>query len=78
MMAGAWWPLALVLVLVLVLAAVLAAMAWSRRSRPVPAVSAVPAEALEADPAVALLRERYARGEIDTAEFEERQGFLRY
>ena len=72
MMTGAWWP---PVVLLLVLAAVLAAMAWSRRPR---AVTAVPATALEADPAVALLRERYARGEIDTAEFEERQGFLRY
>jgi uncharacterized membrane protein len=31
-----------------------------------------------ADPAVLTLRDRYARGEVSTEEFEERQGFLRY
>jgi uncharacterized membrane protein len=69
------WPLALLTVMVL-LSAGLVAMARSRRTAlTAPAAGQV---AGLADPAVLTLRDRYARGEVSTEEFEERQGFLRY
>ncbi|MGN6613131.1 MAG: SHOCT domain-containing protein [Angustibacter sp.] len=80
-MAGAsWWPLWWVL-LVLVVGAVVALVVLSTRPRTTP--PAGPHAPLTGhgppagDPAEALLRERYARGEIDQAEYDERLARLR-
>jgi putative membrane protein len=77
---ASWWPLWW-LVLVLVVGAVVALVVLSTRPRTThptnlqaPATGQAPQAA---DPAEALLRERYARGEIDQAEYDERLGRLR-
>ena len=80
-MGGAsWWPLWWVL-LVLVVVAVVALVVLSTRPRTThPAGSPPPPTGhgpQAGDPAEALLRERYARGEIDQAEYDERLARLR-
>lgn len=59
LMHAVWW-------LVLIVA-ILAMIRWTTRSGP------YGAQPPEEDRAIAILRERYARGEIDKAEFEERK-----
>ncbi|KQX65738.1 SHOCT domain-containing protein [Angustibacter sp. Root456] len=80
-MGGAsWWPLWWVL-LMLVVVAVVALVVLSTRPRTTPpAAPPVPPTAHGSpttDPAEALLRERFARGEIDQAEYDERLARLR-
>ena len=58
-----WW--------LLILLAVIALLRWVFVARPIGAPD------LEGDRALAILRERYARGEIDKTEFEERKRSLR-
>ena len=58
-----WW--------LLILLAVIALLRWVFVRRP------AGARGPDGDRALAILRERYARGEIDKTEFEERKGNLR-
>lgn len=78
----AWWPLWWLL-LVLVVVGVIALVVISTRPRTThPAGSQVPPAGQglgpsAGDPAEALLRERYARGEIDQGEYDQRLARLR-
>ncbi|MGN6303131.1 MAG: SHOCT domain-containing protein [Angustibacter sp.] len=77
-----WWPVWWVL-LVLLVGAVVALVVAGTRSRPAPPSGSQPPPpgtgpvAQAGDPAEALLRERYARGEIDQAEYDQRLARLR-
>lgn len=74
--AGAWgliWLLGMVLVLA---AAVVATLVLVRRLDGRSGTARPPAEG-DADPALAALRERYARGDVDEEEFRRRRELLR-
>lgn len=76
-----WWPLWwLLLVLVVVAVVALVVLGTRRTTHPTglqPPPTGHGPGALPGDPAEALLRERYARGEIDQAEYDERLARLR-
>jgi putative membrane protein len=65
--AWGWFGLMHILWWVLVILGILALIRWSSRR----GLQGVPPP--EQDRAIAILRERYARGEIDKTEFEERK-----
>ncbi len=77
-MMGWPWPGIVGLVVVLVVLCVIVTLTWvlvGRARRPVEGPPGQP-PAPNADPALATLRDRFARGEIDETEYTERQRAL--
>ena len=72
---GPWGGLLGLLIVVLLIVGVVSLFIWlTQSSRPAPPPPAPPPP--PADPALQILRERFARGEIAQAEFEERKRAL--